>query len=367
VISTVAQLRAAAIEWTLRAQPSVGAAVEALGFVQYDPIRAPARAQDLILAQRVTGYRAGDLDRAFATLDLDEGHLHVYGALPRSVLSLVHPRLDADGAPVTYTPSRLESDVLAEVRARGVLHPRDARTHLGNERTVNAWGGMSAATTKALESLHRHGLLRVSHRVNGTRVYEPAPPRTDGVAPDERARQMALLLARLLAPVQVRTLRETLAQLRRYTGGIPQRPGLVDDLRRSGDLDGAVVDGVAYVWPSDLAAGPTGDGTTATGPDRSRVRFLAPFDPLVWDRRRFEHLWAWPYRFEAYTPAAKRRFGYYALPVLWRDTVVGWVNAAITPSGVLDVRAGYTADPPRTKAFTQAFDREVSRLQAMLR
>jgi uncharacterized protein YcaQ len=44
----------------------------------------------------------------------------------------------------------------------------------------------------------------------------------------------------------------------------------------------------------------------------ARVRFLAPFDPLVWDRRRFEHLWGWPYRFEAYTPAARRTRGYYA-------------------------------------------------------
>lgn len=50
-----------------------------------------------------------------------------------------------------------------------------------------------------------------------------------------------------------------------------------------------------------------------------RVRLLAPFDPLVWDRRRFELLWGWPYRFEAYTPPAKRKLGYYALPLLWRD------------------------------------------------
>ena len=51
------------------------------------------------------------------------------------------------------------------------------------------------------------------------------------------------------------------------------------------------------------------------------VRLLAPFDPIVWDRRRFELLWGWPYRFEAYTPVAKRKLGYYALPLLWRDRV----------------------------------------------
>ena len=58
-----------------------------------------------------------------------------------------------------------------------------------------------------------------------------------------------------------------------------------------------------------------------------RVRFLAPFDPVVWDRRRFERFWGWEYRLEAYTPPAKRKFGYYALPLLWRDDVIGWVNA----------------------------------------
>src|SRR5512144_3052495 len=56
------------------------------------------------------------------------------------------------------------------------------------------------------------------------------------------------------------------------------------------------------------------------------VRLLTPFDPVVWDRERFEMFWGWQYRFEAYVPAAKRRLGYYALPLLWRDRVLGWAN-----------------------------------------
>ena len=59
------------------------------------------------------------------------------------------------------------------------------------------------------------------------------------------------------------------------------------------------------------------------------MRLLAPFDPIVWDRRRFELLWGWTYRFEAYTPAPKRTLGYYALPLLWRDAVIGWANASV--------------------------------------
>ena len=61
---------------------------------------------------------------------------------------------------------------------------------------------------------------------------------------------------------------------------------------------------------------------------------------MVWDRRRFEHFWGWAYRFEAYTPAAKRKLGHYALPMLWRDRVVGWANATMV-DGRLQVAAGY--------------------------
>ncbi len=63
------------------------------------------------------------------------------------------------------------------------------------------------------------------------------------------------------------------------------------------------------------------------------VRLLAPFDPVVWDRRRFEAFWGWAYRFEAYTPAPRRVRGYYALPLLWRDQVIGWGNLALAPDG----------------------------------
>ena len=91
------------------------------------------------------------------------------------------------------------------------------------------------------------------------------------------------------------------------------------------------------------------------------VRFLAPFDPVVWDRRRFELFWRWPYRFEAYTPVAKRKLGYYALPVLWRDDVIGWANAGT------EVELGYVAGtPPRDRAFRRGLEAEIARLNAFL-
>jgi uncharacterized protein YcaQ len=96
------------------------------------------------------------------------------------------------------------------------------------------------------------------------------------------------------------------------------------------------------------------------------VRFLAPFDPVVWDRRRFDALWGWPYRFEAYTPAPQRQFGYYALPILWRDDVIGWANVAVT-DGRLDATCGYaTGRPPRERRFAQERDAEIERLRVFL-
>src|SRR5215470_9095191 len=67
-------------------------AIHRVGFVQADPIRAPARAQDLILRHRVFGYLFGDLERHYASLDIEEDYLYAYGFVSRPVWRLLHPR-----------------------------------------------------------------------------------------------------------------------------------------------------------------------------------------------------------------------------------------------------------------------------------
>src|SRR3546814_16750601 len=92
------------------------------------------------------------------------------------------------------------------------------------------------------------------------------------------------------------------------------------------------------------------------------VRLLTPFDPLVWDRRRFERFWGWAYRFEAYTPAPKRTLGYYALPLLWQDRVIGWGNVSVV-DGALACGFGYVAGrAPHEAVFRDALDAELARL-----
>jgi uncharacterized protein YcaQ len=120
------------------------------------------------------------------------------------------------------------------------------------------------------------------------------------------------------------------------------------------------LDGVDWYWPateSPRAARWQPDG----------VRLLTPFDPVVWDRRRFEMFWNWRYRFEAYTPAPKRKLGYYALPLLLRDRVIGWANITVS-DGALICSFGYAdGRRPRDAGFRDGLDAELSRLNTFLR
>jgi uncharacterized protein YcaQ len=85
---------------------------------------------------------------------------------------------------------------------------------------------------------------------------------------------------------------------------------------------------------------------------------------VVWDRKRFEHLWGWPYRFEAYTPPAKRVRGYYAMPLLWCDAVIGWANARVHGNR-LNVEVGFE-NAPADSDFSRELEAEIARLQTFL-
>jgi uncharacterized protein YcaQ len=357
---TLDELRRHAVVRTLFEPTGLADAIERLGFVQADPIRAPARAQDLILRHRVAGYRAGDLERRYAELDVHEDFFVNYGFLAGRWWRLMHPR--DRGLPWGPRMRQRAPDVLAFVRARGEAHPREVEAHLGHGSVRNYWGGSSSATTHLLDHLHYRGLLRVARRDNGIRVYAPHAhdPRPRD-APARRAQVDALvdLVVHVYAPLPARTLSELVRRLR-YA--VPQhRAEIAAALGRAhGRLPHATVDGTTWFWAPGEDACPPESGI------EPRMRFLAPFDPIVWDRRRFETLWGWAYRFEAYTPPAKRTLGYYALPVLWGDRVIGWANCSVD-AGRLRVQVG-TVDRrvARDPAFRDARDAEIERLAAFL-
>jgi hypothetical protein len=348
-VLTLKGLRAKAIQNTLFPPTSLRRALDRLGFVQADPIRSPARAQDLILRHRVNGYRAGDLEQQYPRLDIEEDFLYAYGFLPRSVWRLLHPRN-------TRGLTGVEARVLAIARNAGQLHPRDLEAHLGRRRTVNAWGGYSKTSTRALQQLHYRGLLRVAGREKGIRIYQATEPLEEHLAPAERLRKIVLLLAGIFSPAPLTSLREVLRFLPRAAPSLPGRSQVIAALLRAGALQSASLDNVTYVWPAT---------TTRQSRIPHSIRFLAPFDPLVWDRRRFEHLWGWRYRFEAYTPVAKRQMGYYAMPVLWGDSLVGWANVAKTRSG-LHVELGFCERRPDSVEFRLALEEETERMRTFL-
>src|SRR3954468_14409046 len=166
---TLDDLRRYAVARTLFKPTTLARAIEKLGFVQADPIRAPARAQDLVLRHRVVGYRAGNLERRYARLPIDEDAFVNYGFLPRRHLALMHPRTPKRSWDAAT--ERKAAEVLAFVRDHGPTHPRLVEAHFAHGRVTNYWGGSSNATTHLLDAMQYVGLLRVVRRDRGIRVY----------------------------------------------------------------------------------------------------------------------------------------------------------------------------------------------------
>ena len=353
---TLDDLRRFAVARSLFPPTSLEAAIERLGFVQADPIRAPARAQDLTLRLRVHGYRAGDLERHYAGLAVEEDVLVNYGFVSPRVSALMHPR---EKRRLPAVPRTRPDKVLAFVRDRGEAHPRDVDAHFSHGTVTNYWGGSSNATTHLLERLHYRGRLRVVRRERGIRVYafrETYAPDTD-LSPRERVDALVDVVVNKYAPLPALSLSYAVGRLR-YA--VPQWRGHLKTalIRARERLGRARVDGVEWYWPAAE--------TPMRHPPDDTVRLLAPFDPVVWDRRRFELFWGWPYRFEAYTPVARRRFGYYALPLLWRDRVIGWANLSVE-QGRLSADVGYVAAAaPRSRIFARELAAELERMRYFL-
>lgn len=357
-IVSIDDLRRFAVARSFFPPTTLEGALGMFGFVQADPIRAPARAQDLTLRHRVAGYRAGDLERQYATLGIEEDIFVNYGFVTRTVQALMHPRAKAIAWPASRR-KRGEA-ILDFIRARGAVHPREVDDHFAHGRVTNYWGGSSNATTHLLDAMHYRGLLRIVRRESGVRIYaarEALPPPVDNTDRDARLDRLIDVAVRKYAPLPAASLSSLVGRLR-Y--GVPQwrrqlKPALERAKKR---LMQARIEDVTWYWPAD---------EEVAAPECSEtVRLVAPFDPVVWDRRRFELLWGWAYRFEAYTPVKKRQRGYYALPLFWRDRAIGWGNISIK-GGALQADLGYlTGRRPRDRGFAHSLEAELERMRSFL-
>lgn len=363
---TADDLRRFTVSRSLFQPTTLGCALQRMGFVQADPIRAPARAQDLILRHRVKNYRAGDLERRYAQLGIAEDFFINYGFVTGEVQALMHPRSDscvpAEGRLSWPGARRKRAMLLLDfVRQRGEVHPQEVDEHFSHGTVTNYWGGSSNATTHLLDAMHYQGLLRVVRREKGIRIYavhaHGAPP-IDKEECRRRMDALADIAIRIYAPLPLASLRLLLRRLR-YAA--PQwEKDLPSAIQRAKErLAHAEVDGVSWYWPED-------ENARKPSAEEGKVRLLAPFDPLVWDRDRFELLWGWVYRFEAYTPPSKRLRGYYALPMLWQDRVVGWGNLSVK-GGQLQCDFGYVDEHcPRDRNFKRELEAEVQGMKSFL-
>ena len=363
MVITLDHLRRLAVSQSLFTPTTLKRAIDRLGFVQADPIRAPARAQDLMLRHRVKDYRDGDLERRYAKLGVEEEFFINYGFVTRPIQALMHPRSDACVPAEGPWPAarRKQAQLLLEfVRERGAVHPREVSGRFSHGTVRNYWGGSSNATTHLLDAMHYRGMLRVVRRDGGIRIYAAHQRGLDPTnAATRRARVDALLdvAVRIYAPLPGACLSDLVRRLR---FAVPQwHDELKSAFQRAKQrLSHARVDGVDWYWPAEE------DPVCCAHQDT--VRLLTPFDPVVWDRDRFELLWGWVYRFEAYTPAHKRKLGYYAMPLLWRDRVIGWGNVSVK-NGEFKSEFGYVESPPRERAFKRELEAELDRMRAFLR
>ena len=358
IAPSLQQLRRYAIARSLFKATSLPRAIARLGFVQADPMRAPARAQDLILAQRVKDYRAGELERRYPRLGVEEAFFVNYGFLPRETLALLHPREAPRSWDVRMRGHAQE--VLAFVRQHGRTQARDVQAHFDHGR-ITRWGGDLNVSAHLLEGLHYRGLLRVARREAGTRVYqaiEYAPQDDSSEARLARAGQLMDVVVQLYAPLPAASLGYLCGLLRSGVPHLAAEARQVQEHAKSRYAH-AQVDGRLWFWPQGEQPG------AARYAVDDRVRFLAPFDPVVWDRRRFQLFWGWEYKLEAYVPAHKRRMGYYAMPMLWGEQMPGWANLKVV-DGRLQHELGFVGPRPRGSVFQLALDEALQQMQEFL-
>ena len=317
------------------------AAVRAMGVLQIDTISVVARSPYLVLWSRL-----GDYDPDWLGQHLAEGALFEYWAheacfVPIEDYGLYrHRMLDPAAMGWKYSATWMVeraaevAAVLDHIRRHGPTRSSDF------ERTDGKAGGwwQWKPEKRSLEVLFTAGELMISRRHNFQRIYDLAervhPSWDDSQLPPmaETRRQFTLRAVRALGVCKA----SWIADYHRTRAPQPDPEALA----QAGELLRVQVQGwdaPAYLHPAHLALAQL----AAAGRLRPSVTtLLSPFDPVVWDRRRALDLFGFDYRLECYTPAHKRRYGYFTLPVLRRGALVGRVDAkAHRREGVFELKA----------------------------
>ena len=344
---------------------SVLAVVRHLGSLQFDPLESPgARNHELVLAARVRGYRRGWCERWLygPERELFEAYNKSLNIL--SIDELPYHRLAWQRSSVRYAEllGGHEADVtkiLASISARGPL-PTSHFSREVNHMLPGGWGPPMRAGRLLVEGLFQAGRLGISRREGNARWYDlierlfPAELLARRVEEAESVRHRLLTRFRGVGLLGGAASPEVTVG----TGTPAQRKEIIERLVAEGTFIPVTVEGlkgVRYILEEERKLLRRGD----VG---AEVTFLAPLDPLLWDRRLMRDLFRFEYSWEVYTPAAKRKHGYYVLPILYGDRLVGRVEprmdraASVLTVAGLWLEAGFRSERRFRAAFDEALE-----------
>lgn len=316
--------------------------VRRLNVLQLDTIQVVARSHYLVLWSRLGSYEPGWLDDLLTERALFEYWSHEACLLPIEDYPLYRRvMLDRSSgfkdvqAWVADHPEVVER-VLDHIHTHGATRSADfART----DGQKGGWWNWKAEK-RALEYLHTTGVLMIAARQGFQRLYDLRerilPTWDDADTPDMS------IVRRTLARNAVQALGVAPARwvpdyFRMPRAGISV---LLDELAQAGELLTVAVDGwaePAYVHPDNYTLV---EAAAASDLQATYTTLLSPFDPVVWDRERARELFGFDYRLECYTPAPKRRYGYFTLPILHRGALIGRLDPkAHRKEGLFEVKA----------------------------
>jgi uncharacterized protein YcaQ len=315
--------------------------IRRMGVLQIDSISVVARSPYLVLWSRLGSYKPRWLDELLAEGAIFEYWSHAACFIPIEDYGL-YRRLMIEGGEKTRTWMRAHTQAIEHVMERINEHgPVRAAEFARTEGRAGGWWEWKPEK-RALEHLFAAGELMISHRENFHRVYDlrervlanALPDWEDALAPNEQEVRRALALKAVRA-LGVAVARWVPDYFRMPKKGVA---GLLEELADEGSLLRArIEDEPAYVHPDNAGSAEK----ILSGGLRSYVTtLLSPFDPVVWDRARALELFGFDYKIEVYTPAARRRYGYYSLPILHDGALVGRLDAkAHRKQGMFEVKA----------------------------
>jgi uncharacterized protein len=326
---------------SLPAKPeSVLRVVDRLGSLQFDPLEVAGRNHDLVLLARIAGYRREWTDHwLYEDRRLYETYNKSLNIVP--VAELPWYRWIWDREQVRHTArafdehAPLVEELLGRIREQGSLLPRD----VGPRETIDWYWRPTNRVRAILEALAEVGTIGIARREGNLRVYDLAerlfPPEILADRRPEREQQ----LHRFLARYRGHGLLGASGNQELWVGGTgysADRASMRDELVDKGRLLPVTVEGIKgerFVVAEDLAfldaaESEVGAGISPGGREPAAT-FLAPLDPLCWDRDLLRRLFDFDYVWEVYVPAAKRRWGYYVLPLLYGDRLVGRIEPRI--------------------------------------